>query len=128
MNCPYCQSKNTYKMPKKTLLGYEHYRCSNCGRQCNERAGTKLNFIEYPTEGVMIAVNYYYRFKVSIDDVVQLMAMRGFYLSHQTVHNWVQIFGVELGLKLRSRRKGKNGKKWNADETYIKIEGRWCYF
>jgi len=109
-------------------LGYEQYRCSNCGKQYNERSGTKLNFIEYPTEVVMIAVSYYYRFKVSLDDVVQLMAMRGFYLSHQTVHNWVQTFGVELGLKLRTRRKGKNGKKWNADATYIKIEGRWCYF
>jgi len=109
-------------------LGYEQYRCSNCGKQYNERSGTKLNFIEYPTEVVMIAVNYYYRFKVSLDDVVQLMAMRGFYLSHKTVHNWVQTFGVELGLKLRARRKGKNSKKWNADATYIKIEGRWCYF
>lgn len=49
-------------------------------------------------------------------------------MSHQTVHNWVQTFGVELGLKLRSCRKGKNGKKWNADATYIKIERRWCYF
>ena len=76
----------------------------------------------------MIAVNYYYRFKVSLDDVVQLMSMRGFYLCHQTIHNWVQIFGAELGLKLRARRKGKNGKKWNTDATYIKIEGRWSYF
>ena len=128
MNCPHCQSKTTRKIKKKTFLGYEQYRCSNCGKQYNERSGTKLNFIEYPTEVVMIAVNYYYRFKVSLDDVVQLMAMRRFYLSHQTVHNWVQTFGVELGLKLRARRKGKNGKKWNADATYIKIEGRWCYF
>ena len=76
----------------------------------------------------MMAINYYYRFKVSLDDVVQLMAMRGFYLCHQTIHNWVQTFGVELGLKLRVRRKGKNNKKWNIDATYIKIEGHWCYF
>ncbi len=60
--------------------------------------GTKLNFIEYPAEVVMIAVNYYYRFKVSFDDVVQLMAMRGFYLSHQTVHKWVQYRYLELSL------------------------------
>ena len=76
----------------------------------------------------MIAVHYYYRFKVSLDDVVTLMAMRGFYLSHQTVHNWVQTFGVELGLKLRARRRGKCGKKWHVDCTYLRIEGRWCYF
>ena len=69
----------------------------------------------------MLAVHYYYRFKVSLDDVVELMAMRGFYMSHQTVSNWVQTFGVELGLKLRSARKGKAGKKWHVDATYIKI-------
>lgn len=128
MNCLYCQSKNTRQIIKKTYLGYKQYRCSSCDKQYNERTGTKLNFIEYPTEVVMIAVNYYYRFKVSLDDVVQLMAMRGFHLCHQTIHNWVQTFGVDLGLKLRARRKGKNGKKWNADATYIKIEGHWRYF
>ena len=60
--------------------------------------------------------------KVSLDDVVQLMAMRGVYLCHQTIHNWVQTFGVELGLKLRVRRKDKNSKKWNIDATYIKLK------
>ena len=76
---------------------------------------------------VMIAVHYYFRFKVSLDDVVELMVMRGFHLSHQTVHNWVQTFGVDLGLKLRERRKGKAGKKWHVDATYIKVDGFWCY-
>ena len=128
MNCPYCQSKTTRERRDKTCLGYKQYRCSDCGKQYNERTGTKLNFIEYPTEVVMIAMNYYYRFKGSLDDVVQLMEMRGFHLCHQTIHNWVQTFGVELGLKLRARRKGKNGRKWNADATYIKIEGCWRYF
>jgi len=95
--------------------------------QYNERTRTKLNFIEYPTEVVMLAVHYYYQFKVSLDDVVKLMVMSGIHLSHQTVHNWVQTFGVELGLKLRHGRKGKAGEKWHVDTTYIKIGGRWCY-
>ncbi len=59
----------------------------------------------------MMVVHYYYRFKVSLDDVVELMAMRNIYLCHQTVHNWVQTFGVELGMKLRARRTNKAGKK-----------------
>jgi putative transposase len=127
MSCPHCQSKNIRKIKKKTVLGYEQYRCYACGKQYNERTGTKLNFIEYPTEVVMIAVHYYYHFKVSLDDVVELMTMRGFHLCHQTVHNWVQTFGVDLGLKLRSRRKNTCGKKWHVDPTYIKVEGHWCY-
>ena len=128
MRCPHYQSKTTRKITKKTVFDYDQYRCCVCGKQYNERTGTKLNFIEYPTAVVMVAVNYYYRFKVSYDDVVELMAMRGFHICHQTIHNWVQTFGVELGLKLRSRRKGKAGAKWYVDATYLKIEGRWCYF
>jgi transposase-like protein len=128
MHCPHCRSKNTRKITKKTVFGYEQYRCCDCGKQYNERTGTKLNFIEYPTEVVMMAVHYYYRFKVSYDDVVELMAMRGFHLCHQTIHNWVQTFGVTLGLKLRDKRKGKSGSKWHTDSTYMKIEGEWCYF
>ena len=114
-------------MKSATSLGYKQYRCRKCTRQYNERTGTKLNNVEYPTEIVMIAVHYYYRFKVSLDHVVELMVLRNITLCHQTVHNWVQTFGVELGIKLRARRKGKAGKKWHADATYICINGYWYY-
>ncbi|MFN3233817.1 MAG: hypothetical protein ACE365_00170 [Gammaproteobacteria bacterium] len=90
MNCPHCHSKKTSGITRKTGLGYLQYRCSDCGRQFNERSGTPLNFIEHPTEVVMIAIHYYYRFKVSLDDVVELMMMRGFHMSHQMVHNWTK--------------------------------------
>ncbi len=74
-------------MNATTKLGYKQYRCQSCTKQYNERPGTKLNNIEYPTDVMMMAVHYYYRFKVSLDDVVVLMAMRNILLSHQTVHN-----------------------------------------
>jgi len=127
MHCPHCLSTKTTQMHKTTLLSYKKYRCCDCKKQYNERTGTKLNYVEYPTEVVMMALHYYYRFKVSLDDVVELMAMRNIYLSHQTVHNWVHTFGVELGIKLRHQRKGKVSAKWHADATYICIKGDWCY-
>lgn len=74
-----------------------------------------------------MVVHYYYRFKVSLDDVVELMLIRGFTLCHQTVHNWIQTFGIELGIKIRERRYGYGGKKCHVDATYLKVEGRWCY-
>ncbi len=127
MNCSHCSSSNTARMKATTKLGYNQYRYQICKRQFNERTGTQLNHIEYPTEIVMLVIHYYYRFKVSLDDVVELMAMRHISLSHQSVHNWVQTFGIELGLKLRARRKGKCGipsgaqVKWHADATYLCI-------
>ncbi|PHQ82241.1 MAG: IS6 family transposase [Coxiella sp. (in: Bacteria)] len=128
MNCPHCTSKSTLALTQDTTLGYLQFRCRQCGKQFNERTGTQFNFIEYPTEVVMIALHYYVRFKVSLDDVVELMAMRGFHLSHQTVHNWPHRFGPELGLKLRKRRYKNVSDKWHVDATYLRIEGRWCYF
>ena len=127
MICAYCQSSTTKRMKRPTNLGYTQYQCQECCRQFNERTGTELNYIEYPTEVVMMTLHYYYRFKVSLEDVVELMAMRGFHLTHQTVHNWVQRFGVELALKLRDRRHREAGLKWHVDATYLYIEGRWCY-
>ena len=127
MDCIHCKSHATQQLKRHTQLGYHQFRCRDCFRQYNERTGTPLNYIEYPTAVVMMVVHYYYRFKVSLDDVVELMAMRGFQLCHQTVHNWTQAFGVDLGLKLRARRYGISGKKWHVDATYLKVEGRWCY-
>ena len=127
MSCPHCDSSNIRQCCQETTLGYEQYRCRQCGAQFNERSGTELNFIHYPTEVVMLVVHYYYRFKVSLDDVVELMLLRGLHLSHQTVSNWVQTFGVALGLTLRKKRVGQCEKRWHVDATYIKIEGRWCY-
>lgn len=127
MDCPHCESKNTRILPKKTQLGYDQFKCRDCTKQFNERTGTPFNYLEYRSEIVMLAIHYYYRFKTSLNDVVELMAMRNIFLSHQTVHNWVQTFGVELGLKLREIRKGKVGDKWNIDATYIKLNGEWCY-
>ncbi len=127
MDCPHCQSTDVRRCKTKTDLGYNQYRCCQCESQYNERTGTTLNFIHYPTEVVMLAVHYYYRFRASLDDVIELMALRGFQFSHQTIHNWAQTFGVELGLKLREKRHGQSGKKWHVDATYLRVEGRWCY-
>jgi len=127
MKCPHCTSRNTYQRHQKTHFDYEEYRCRDCGRQFNERTGTVYNFLTHRTEVVVLAVRYYYEFKTSLDDVVKLMAMRGIELSHQTVHNWAQAVGIEMALKFRLRRRGKAGKKWHADATYIRVEGRWCY-
>ncbi len=75
----------------------------------------------------MLSVHHYYRFKLNLDDICELISIRRINLSHQTIHNWSQIFGVELGLKLRESRKGIAGRKWHVDATCLKIEGRWYY-
>ena len=128
MDCPDCQSTQFYTCHNTTNLGYKQYRCRHCKKQYNERTGTPFNFVTHRSEVVIMTLYYYYSFKMSLDDVVIVMALRGFHLSHQTVHNWNQIFGVNVGNALRKRRYKRGGDRWHVDATYLKIEGRWCYF
>lgn len=86
-NCPHCDSSITRGLKNLTSLGYRQFFCVDCGKQFNERSATALNFIMYPIDVVMMVVQYYYQFKVSLYDVVVLMVMRGFHVTHQTVHN-----------------------------------------
>jgi len=127
MNCPYCESKKTVLLKQKTGLGYQQFRCRDCSKQFNERTGTIYNFLEFPNDIVMLTVFYYYHFKSSLVDVTKHMALRGIFLSHETVRLWAQKFGTDVGLKFRSRRHGKCGKKWHMDITYLKIKGHDMY-
>ncbi len=43
-----------------------------------------------------------------------------------TIWRWVQRYGPELEMRLRRRLKPTN-KSWRVDETYIRVQGRWCY-
>ena len=48
-------------------------------------------------------------------------------LSHETVRDWEARFAPLLTTRLRAKRRGMTGTKWYADETYIRVDGRWCY-
>lgn len=53
--------------------------------------------------------------------------MRGFEFTHETVRDWETRFAPIFASQLRQKRKGKVGKSWYVDETYIKVKGKWCY-
>jgi putative transposase len=65
MNCPYCTCPTTKEQRKKTSLGYRVFRCSVCKRLFNERSGTPFNFLEYPTEIVLLVVLWRLRYKLT---------------------------------------------------------------
>ena len=73
MECPHCESMNTRQCKSKTGLGYDQFRCRSCGSQYNERTGTTYNHIHYPVEVITFTLYLYYRFRNSLDDVVELM-------------------------------------------------------
>ena len=71
-------------------------------------------------------MRWYLRFKLSLRDLVEMMAERGLSMAHTTIMRWVQRFAPEFEKRWR-RFAQAVGRSWRVDETYVKIRGEWCY-
>jgi transposase-like protein len=98
-----------------------------CRRRFNERTGTPFNDLSVPTDVVFLVVLWRLRYKLSLRDLAEMFLERGFVFSHETVRQWEALVAPLLTEPLRRKRRGKAGRKWHADETYVKIQGVWCY-
>ena len=129
MDCPSCQSPDTKPQSTTSELGYQRFRCRACGRRFNERTGTDYNFLEYPTDVVLLVLFHRIRYALSFREVAEMFLLRGFSISHETVRLWEARFAESLGGHVRARRhlRCPPGKHWFADETYVKIKGQWAY-
>ncbi len=127
MPCPHCGSSQTQEQAKTTSLGYRTVRCPACARRFNERTGTPFNDLSVPTDSVFLVVLWRLRDKLSLRDLAEMFLERGFVFSHETVRQWEALVAPLLTEQLRRKRRGKAGRKWHADETYVKIQGVWCY-
>ena len=127
MRCPACNSRATTERPDRTELGYRCFRCRDCHRGFNERSGTMFNRLQYPTDVVCLVVLWRLRYKLSLRDLVEMFALRGFVFTHEAVREWEAKLAPHLTEELHKARRGKVGKSWYTDETYLRVAGRWCY-
>ena len=127
MRCIGCGSKAVTERPERTAQGYRRFRCRACGRQFNERSGTLLNRTQYPSDVIALVVLWRLRYKLSLRDLPEMFALRGMVFSHEAVREWEAKLTPALVEDLRRRRRGKVGRSWYTDETYIKVGGRWRY-
>jgi transposase-like protein len=56
-----------------------------------------------------------------------MFLIRGMVFSYEAVRDWEAKLTPVLAEALRRRRRGKVGRSWYVDETYVKVQGRWCY-
>jgi len=103
------------------------FRCPACRRRFNERSGAPFNDLSVPTDIVFLVVLWRLRYKLSLRDLAEMFLERGFVFSHETVRHWEALVAPLLTPQLRCKRRGQAGKKWHTNETYIKIQGAWCY-
>ena len=127
MNCPHCASPRTKEQRKITALGYRTFCCSDCRRTFNERTGTPFNYLEYPTDIVLLVILWRLRYKLSLRDLAEMFLQRGFVFTHEAVREWEARFAPLMGDQLRMKRRGQASRSWYVDETYVSVKGKWCY-
>ena len=56
-----------------------------------------------------------------------MFLIRGLVFSYEAVRDWEAKLTPALAENLRRPRKGKVGRSWYVDETYIRVRGGWRY-
>src|SRR5450631_2092152 len=80
----------------------------------------------FPLDVMLMCVRWYVAYPLSLRHIEEMMAERGVFVDHATVHRWsIKILPV-LAAVFR-RRKRPVGMSWRMDETYIKVGGEWKY-
>src|SRR6266436_3106897 len=127
MRCPGCRSTAVRHRSERTAQGYRRYRCGDCGKQFNERSAGLLNRAQYPSDVIALVVLWRLRYKLSLRDLAEMFLIRGLVFSYEAVRDWEAKLTPALPENLRRRRKGKVGRSWYVDETYIRVRGGWRY-
>jgi transposase-like protein len=69
---------------------------------------------------IILCVRWYRRYKLSLRDLVEMMAERGLSLAHTTILRWVQRYTLEF-VKRWNRFATPAGRSWRVDETYLSV-------
>ena len=88
MICPYCATTSTKERGKKTKLGYTTFFCLQCKHIFNERTGTPFNYLEFPTDIVLLVILWRLRYKLSLRDLAEMFLIRGIVFSYEAVRDW----------------------------------------
>ena len=127
MRCVGCGSAAVSERPERTVQGYRRFRCRICGKQFNERSSGLLNRTQFPSDVIALVVLWRLRYKLSLRDLSEMFLIRGIVFSYEAVRAWEAKLTPVLTETLRRRRRGKVGRSWYVDETYLKVQGRWVY-
>jgi putative transposase len=88
--------------------------------------GKVLKRLHYPLDVILLCVRWYVAYSLSLRNLEEMMAERGFEVDLSSVHRWV-IKLVPLFEKAFRKHKRPVGKSWRMDETYVKVGGQWKY-
>ncbi|CBJ82035.1 transposase (fragment) [Xenorhabdus bovienii str. Jollieti] len=82
--------------------------------------------LHYPVNIIVQCVRWYLAYALSLRDLEEMLAERGITVDHFTLSRWVHRL-IPLMVKRYRRSKPAVGRRWQMDETSIKIKGKWSY-
>ena len=82
--------------------------------------------MHYPLEVMLVCVRGYAAYPLSFRNIEEMMAERGVFVDHSTLHRW-SIKMLPVLTAMFRRRKRAVGRSWRMDETYVKVSGQWKY-
>ena len=127
MACPHCESMQTRPRQRTTKLGDRTFFYVECRRSFNERTGTVFNDLHLPLDIIYLVVLWRLRYKLSLRDIPEMFAERGFRFTHEAARDWERRFAPLITAQLKAKRRFQHSEKWRVDETYIKIGGKQHY-
>jgi transposase-like protein len=80
----------------------------------------------FDREIIVLCVRWYLRCKLSLRDLVEMMAERGLSLAHTTIMRWVKRFTPAF-VKRWNQFARPAGRSRLVDKTYLKFRGKWVY-
>ena len=100
-------------------------------RKSRAKPASPFRYFHSSPEVIRDVVMLYVRFPLSLRNVEDLLAQRGFDLCHETVRLWWNRFGPLFAGEIRRKRvnhmRGFRHWKWHLDEVYVKIKGETHY-
>ena len=76
--------------------------------------------MHYPLEVMLVCVRWYAAYPLSFRNIEEMMAERGVFVDHSTLHRWSMKILPVLAAAFR-RRKRPVGLSWRMEETYVKV-------
>ncbi len=76
-----------------------------------------------PKSIIGYAVRHYYRYKLSLRDVSEMLLERGVEVTYETIRKWCIVWGSLHARAIRRKRGSSFKDKWHIDEVRLKIKG-----
>ncbi|KVT58208.1 transposase [Burkholderia ubonensis] len=76
----------------------------------------------FPAAVISQAVRWYFRFRLSLRDIEELLFERSVIVSYETIRRWCDKFGAAFAQRVKTARR-KPGHTWHLDEMFVNLRG-----